>query len=121
MAKYGVATKPLIDKLSNAVNTDNCKQVWFADDSSAAGKLLELKKWWDVLGQIGPQYGYFPLPKKSILIVKAEFKELAEEIFAGSEVKITTEGERHMGAVIGSHPFDLYAGHRHHSTHSSSV
>ena len=105
MAKYGIATKPLIDELSNAINTEECKQAWFADDSSAAGKLLELKKWWDLLCQLGPQYGYFPLARKSILIVKAEYKELAEEIFFGSEVKITVEGERHMGAVIGSEDF----------------
>ena len=30
---------------------------------------------------------------------------MAEEIFGGSGVKITTEGERHMGAVIGSENF----------------
>ena len=57
MGKYGVAVKPLIDKLSSAVSKDDCKQAWFADDSSAAGKIMELKKWWDVLCQAGPQYG----------------------------------------------------------------
>ena len=105
MGEYGIATKPLINKLSDAINSHECKQAWFADDSSAAGKILELKKWWDLLCQIGPQYGYFPLARKSVLIVKPEFKEMAEEIFFGSEVKITAEGERHMGAVIGSQDF----------------
>ena len=105
MAMYGIAVKPLIDRLSNAVNKESCKQVWYADDSSAAGKIAEMKKWWDVLCQAGPQYGYVALPKKTILIVKPEYKQKAEEIFANSEVKITTEGERHMGAVIGSKEF----------------
>ena len=105
MAMYGIAVKPLIEKLSNSVNKDHCKQVWYADDSSAAGKLQEMRKWWDVLCCAGPQYGYVPLPKKTILIVKPEYKQKAEEIFANSEVKITTEGERHMGAVIGSKEF----------------
>ena len=105
MAKYGIATKPLIDKLSNAVNKDDCKQVWYADDSSAAGKILEMKKWWDILCQTGPQYGYKPLARKTILIVKPEHRQKAEEVFHQSGVKITTEGERHMGAVIGSQEF----------------
>ena len=105
MAMYGIAVKPLIDQLSNAVNKDDCKQVWYADDSSAAGKLLEMRKWWDVLCQSGPQYGYIPLPRKTVLIVKPEHKERAEEIFRNTHVKITTEGERHMGAVIGSQSF----------------
>ena len=91
MAMYGIAVKPLIDQLSNAVNKDDCKQVWYADDSSAAGKLLEMRKWWDVLCQSGPQYGYVPLPRKTILIVKPEHKERAEEIFRNTHVKITTE------------------------------
>ena len=105
MAMYGIAVKLLIDKLSGAVNKDECKQVWYADDSSAAGKIMEMKKWWDVLNHTGPQYGYFPLPKKTILIVKPEFEQQAREVFSNTEVKITTEGERHMGAVIGSHDF----------------
>ena len=75
--------------------------VWYADDSSSAGKLREMRKWWDVLCKAGPEYGYFPLPKKTILIVKPEHKQMAEQIFAGSEVQITDGGERHMGAVIG--------------------
>ena len=105
MAKYGIAAKPLIDKLSNAVKKDDCKEVWYADDISAAGKILEMKKWWDILCQTGPQYGYKPLARKTILIVKPEHRQKAEEVFHQSGVKITTEGERHMGAVIGSQEF----------------
>ena len=40
-----------------------------------------------------------------MLIVKPEYEEMAKNIFAGSGVKITTGGERHMGAVIGSADF----------------
>ena len=80
-------------------------QAWYADDSSAAGKLIERRKWWDILCQAGPDYGYFPLARKTVLIVKAEYFQMAEEIFRGSGVKITKEGERHMGAVVGSEEF----------------
>ena len=68
-----------------------------------------MRKWWDTLCQQGPKYGYFPLATKTILIVKDIHKEKATEIFGDCGVTITTEGERHMGAVIGSSAFkDLY-------------
>ena len=46
MAFYAVGIKPLIDTLADAVNQEDCKQSWFADDSSAAGKLREVRYWW---------------------------------------------------------------------------
>ena len=68
-----------------------------------------MRKWLDVLCKKGPSYGYFLLPAKTVLIVKPEYKELAMETFEGTGVKITTEGEKHMGAVIGSETFkELY-------------
>ena len=105
MGLYGLGIKPLTDKLADTVSTDLCKQVWYADDSSSAGKLNEMKKWWDELCCSGPKYGYFPLPTKTILIVKETAEAKAREIFEGSGVQITTQGERHMGAVIGSQQF----------------
>ena len=56
------------------------KQAWYADDSSSAGELEEMRKWWDVLNVSGPKYGYFPLAKKTILIVKPEHLEKANII-----------------------------------------
>ena len=49
----------------------------------------------------GPKYGYYPKRSKSLLIVKQYYKEYAERIFAGSNIKITTEGARHLAAVLG--------------------
>ena len=51
---YALRTKPLIDHLRNII-----KQVWFADDSAAGGKLEAVYKWWKELLQVGPKYGYF--------------------------------------------------------------
>ena len=45
MAKYGIAKKPLKDKLVDSVNADPCKQIWYADDSSSAGQVTEMRKW----------------------------------------------------------------------------
>ena len=53
----------------------------------------------------GPKYGYYPKPSKSFLIVKQHYKEYGERIFAGSNIKITTEGVRHLGAVLGDSSF----------------
>ena len=64
-----------------------------------------MKKWWDLLCEIGPKYGYFPLARKTILIVKEKHQAKAEEIFKNTGVKISINGERHMGAVIGSQEF----------------
>ncbi len=95
----------MTDELAENVDTNLCKQAWYADDSSSAGELEEMRKWWDILNISGPKYGYFPLAKKTILIVKPEHLEKAKRVFSDTNVTITTEGERHMGAVIGSHDF----------------
>jgi hypothetical protein len=57
------------------------------------------------VGRFSPAYGYFPKPSKTKLIVKNHQLFNAEKIFAGSGVEITTEGERHLGAVVGSNAF----------------
>ena len=105
MGLYGLGIKPLIDNLANGTDNSKCVQAWYADDSSSGGELNEMKKWWDKLNVMGPKYGYIPLPSKTILIVKKEHEEKAKRIFNGTGVTITTSGERHMGAVIGSVEF----------------
>ena len=64
-----------------------------------------MRKWWDTLCSKGPKYGYFPLPTKTVLIVKEDQRDKAVEAFEGTGVTITVEGERHMGAVIGNLEF----------------
>ena len=81
------------------------KQVWFADDSSSAGKLVRIKKWWDILTTIGPSYGYFTNAIKAWILVKEGHISEAQSLFDGSNVNVTTEGRRLLGAAIGSKPF----------------
>ena len=38
----------------------------YAGDFSAAGKLENLRKWWDTLTIIGAKLGYYPEPTKNI-------------------------------------------------------
>ena len=76
MAMYALALVPLVNQLHGL-----CKQVWFADDGTGADKLEALKKWWDVLLEKGPAYGYFPKPSKTWLIVKDKKLEEAKLTF----------------------------------------
>ena len=103
MAMYAIGTKPLLDKLMVAVDNKRCKQVWYADDSASAGKIDEMKVWWDELNSSGPKFGYYPKPEKTILIVKSpEFLQVAKDTFGGTGITIDLAGERHLGAVIGT-------------------
>ena len=83
MAMFALATLPLLNKLSQDV-----KQCWYADDASAGGELQHIKDWWDGLLQLGPQYGYFPNPEKTWLVVKEEHYEAASATFAGSGIQL---------------------------------
>ena len=93
MGMYAIAIRPLIDILSQKTDSSKCQQVWYADDSSSAGKLIEIRKWWDNLNASGPSFGYFPKPSKTVLIIKnPDEYQKAEEIFQGTGIKITTYG-----------------------------
>eukprot|EP00794_Sanderia_malayensis_P005131 gene5131-biopygen4184 len=81
------------------------KSAAYADDVTAAGSLINLKNWWENLIELGPKYGYFPEATKSWLIVKDDKMDEAQRIFEGSNIRITSDGKRHLGAVIGSSIF----------------
>eukprot|EP00116_Pleurobrachia_bachei_P012166 sb/3472428/ len=100
-AFYSISTVALVRDLAEY----RCRQTWFADDSSASGGLLELRKWWDKINVIGPALGYFPNAKKSWLIVKKEHLEVAEKIFGETDINLTTEGQRYLGTAIGTDAF----------------
>jgi hypothetical protein len=103
MAYYALATRPIIEKLNNV---SDAIQVFYADDDSACGTLDELLKYWKELCVIGPEYGYHPNAGKTILIVKNHSDlSRAKDLFEPQKVTITCEGERHLGAVVGSEEY----------------
>ena len=57
MGMYAVGIRPLINTLHEHIDNANCKQAWYADDSSNAGKLIEMRRWWDKLNSVGPKFG----------------------------------------------------------------
>ena len=76
------------------------RQCWYADDSSALGKLLGILVWFRALRRIGPSYGYHPEAAKCFLIVKPEFEQIARELFESEGVQIVT-GKRFLGGYVG--------------------
>jgi len=113
MPWYSLATTTIINRLQT--ENDKVKQAWLADDASGAGKLDELAKWFKTLVQVGKDHGYYVNgyyvnEDKCWLIVKTQESAVrAKEAFQNIPVNITTEGKRHLGAVIGSKSYkDTY-------------
>ena len=100
MAMYAIGTQPLIQRLNGIA-----KQVWYADDSAAGSTLLNLRRWWDLLEEVGPLYGYFPNGSKTHILTKPDTAESAKEIFKGTSITISTEGKSYLGGAIGSTSF----------------
>ena len=75
MALYAVATVPLIQRLQES--HDQVRQAWYADDDAAGGSITCLADYWADIQRIGPGYGYYPNPKKTVLLLKPEFEATA--------------------------------------------
>ena len=58
------------------------------------------------MGPNRPGYGYHPKASKSWLIVKEAATEEAKRQFSGTEVQITTEEKRLLGAAIANNIFE---------------
>ena len=88
-----------------ALEDESVKQIWYADDATACGKISNLRTWWDQITNKGPDYGYFPNATKTWLVVKEEKLEEAQNTFQGTNVAITSEGRKLLGAAIGTPSF----------------
>ena len=106
MPFYALATTPLIDSLTQ--DFPDVKQIWYADDATAAGKLSVLRKWWEKLLTIGPSFGYFMNPSKTWLVTKDGHVGLASEIFGDTSVNITTQGQPVLGSPVGKPDYILH-------------
>ena len=103
MAMYALAITPLINQLRE--RCPDVQQVWYADDATGGSTCTKLKLWWDELSNQGPSFGYYPNASKTYLVVKEEFEASAIELFADTDVHVTTEGKRHLGAALGPRSF----------------
>ncbi|XP_068703853.1 uncharacterized protein, partial [Montipora foliosa] len=107
MAWYSVNTSMMIYYLR--ARCPGVKQAWLADDSAGGGVITSLYDWYKLLSQEGEKFGYLVNGSKSWLIVKSEEAAAEAARVFGDEVNITIEGQRHLGAVIGSQEYkDMY-------------
>jgi hypothetical protein len=74
------------------------EQPWYADDAGAGAKFDEIERFFWRLCKIGPLFGYYPGPTKSILIVQQHNLEEARLRFPAFKVKT---GNRYLGGFIG--------------------
>ena len=102
MGLYALSIQPLITSLQGACKI---KQCWFADDASGAGPIAEIKRCWDNLTEIGPDFGYHPNDKKCWIITKPDREIIVKEAFKGTAINVTVQGQRHLGAAIGSREY----------------
>ena len=105
MPSYAIGLLPLMMRTGNYEESSKVKQSAYADDVCGAGRLKELKRWWEIIVKYGPCIGYFAEPKKSWMIVKPEHKEQAVKLFGGSDINKTQNGNKHLGAAIGTENF----------------
>ena len=111
MAFYAIATLPIINHLR--AEHDMVRQIWYADDSGAVGRLQQLRDWWEELVRIGRGYGYYPNATKTLLLVKPGHAALANDIFDGTGVQVATEGAKYLGSAIGTDAFITTTVHEH--------
>ena len=65
----------------------------------------QLKRWWDLLNEIGPLYGYFPNSAKTHILVKSQHIDKAKEIFKDTAIRVSEEGKQYLGGAMGTTTF----------------
>ena len=81
------------------------KMVAYVDDFTAGDTAKDLKYWWETLCELGEKFGYYPEESKTWLIVKNDFYDIANTTFKSTKINVTSNGMRHLGAVIGSRSY----------------
>ena len=98
MLMYAIGVYPLISRLKDPASH---KQNWYADDSACGSTLVRIRAWFLRLLELGPAFGYFAEPVKSVLVVKEEHQEQAEIMFADLQVKVVL-ASRFLGGCVGT-------------------
>jgi hypothetical protein len=100
MFAYGISILPLIRILKQEF--PEVEQPWYADHAGAGGKFdtISIRHLFLKLQEIGPSYGYFPEPMKSVLIVPLHNLETARSAFADLKF-LVVRGSRYLGGFSG--------------------
>ena len=102
---YALATVPLIKLLDHGMPVH---QVWYADDASSVGKIVDVPRWWNNICLRGQAFSYFTNANKTWLITTQVHHSNATSAFAEMNVNVTIEGRPHLGAAIGTTEFRRY-------------
>ena len=72
MLIYAIAVIPLIIHAVQKLHGDttNTKAAGYADDLFSGGTIIRLRKMWDIVKDLGPEYGYYQQADKTWIIVK---------------------------------------------------
>jgi hypothetical protein len=102
MLLYGLGQLPLIRSLRDSMGEDSEDfiQAWLADDSSAHGTLPDLVRWFTLLKEEGPKFGYYAKPVKSTVVVEYKHAEEAHACFDPLGVPVSA-GTEYLGGFIG--------------------
>ena len=76
--------------------------VVFADNLTGVGKTHELIESRKNALHYGPYLGHYVKGSKSWLIMNEGYTEIENETFQDYNTRITTDGHRHLGAIVGS-------------------
>ena len=108
MAIYAIAIIPLVLMLvEEASQVDNTrKTAAYAHDLATAGTIVRLRNWWDTLTRLRPKFRYFSEGKQYaqpiISVCKTWCGKVSLFLYKHNEtnIKIITEGQRHLGALL---------------------
>jgi hypothetical protein len=99
MFAYGLGILPLIRKLK--AEFTNVNQPWYADDAGASGNYQSIRYFFQRLQEIVPNFGYYPEPTKSILVMGKHNFDKVKSAFADLKFQITTAGSHYLEGLIG--------------------
>jgi hypothetical protein len=75
-------------------------QPWYVDDTGGGGNFQKIRRYFERLVELGPEYEYFLEPSKSIPAVRDHSKEAAKAYFEDLGFTIVT-GAHYLGGFVG--------------------
>ena len=101
MALYGITTPLLAEILRE--NFPDVLQPWYADDAAMQGPPDRVAACFKLLCDLGPKFGYFPEPEKSIAICPLATEAEVKTAFAAEGLAVKTcRGHRYVVGYMGS-------------------
>ena len=75
-------------------------QTWCADDLACVAELTKLRGWFDRLRNQGADFGYYPEPSMSFVVVDPNDMQFAQDTFGDSGVQFVT-GHHFLQGYVG--------------------